>query len=357
LNKNRKVAYWLCNTAGWLVYVLLYAVLNLSRGQTPGQAWLLSFILFFGLFFTHLYRYIIIRFDWLRRDWISLIPRLLFSILFFASLFGYLTVWVMASLFMEASPAHTELFPLSGEAYVSTILGYMLIFVLWTVLYYAVHYFTNYKKSEIENLKWEASIHEIELNKLKSQLNPHFMFNSMNSIRALVDENPPKAKEAVTQLANILRNTLMMGRSKLVPFEDELKVLQDYLGLESIRLEERLQVKLHIAPECMRAEIPPLMLQTLTENAIKHGIARIPGGGILEVGASVKEGLLHIQIRNSGQYKGSTGSETGFGIANTLQRIQLLYGSKGRFSICNESAQTVLTELIIPIHESIDHRR
>ncbi|MFI5151420.1 MAG: sensor histidine kinase [Bacteroidia bacterium] len=355
MNKNRLVAYWLCNTAGWLIYVVLFALLNLSRGQNQGQAGLFLFILFFGLFFTHLYRYLIIRSDWLRMEWLKLIPRLLLTVSILASLFGYITVWVMVSLFVEGGATHAELLPVSGEMYFSTILGYMLIFVLWTLLYFAVHYFTNYKKSEIENLKWQASIHEIELNKLKSQLNPHFMFNSMNSIRALVDENPPKAKEAVTQLANILRNTLMMGRSKLVPFDDELKVLKDYLGLEAIRLEERLQVRLDIEQECSRAEIPPLMLQTLSENAIKHGIARLTGGGKLEVNARIKDEMLYIQIRNSGYYAENNRPETGFGIANTLQRLHLLYNGKARFRILNESEQIVLTELIIPIHESPDH--
>jgi two-component system LytT family sensor kinase len=355
MNTNRQVLYWLCNTGGWFIYVLLYALLNLNHGLNTGDVWLWSFMFFFGLFFTHLYRFIIIRFDWLRMELLKLAPRILFSVLFFAALFGYITVWVQLSLLMERSGLRADIVSPGSAVYFSTILGYLLIFVLWTLLYYAVHYFTNYKKSEIENLKWQASINEIELNKLKSQLNPHFMFNSMNSIRALVDENPIKAKEAVTQLANILRNTLMMGRSKLVPFDDELKVLKDYLGLESIRLEERLQVVLDIAPECSRAEVPPLMLQTLTENAIKHGIARLTGGGKLQVSARVEEEKLYINIRNSGHYKGNTNSETGFGIQNTLQRLELLYGKKCRFQISNETENTVLTELMIPLHESINN--
>jgi two-component system LytT family sensor kinase len=353
MNKNRQIIYWICNTAGWFLYVMLYAWLSLSRGQNSGQAWLWSLIFFFGLFFTHVYRFLIIRFDWLRLDWMRLIPRLIVSVLFLASLLGLITVKAMLFLFLET--VHPDAYAVGTDVYLSTIVGYVLIFVLWTLLYFGFHYFTNYKKAEIENLKWQASINEIELNKLKSQLNPHFMFNSMNSIRALVDENPPKAKEAVTQLANILRNTLMMGRSKLVPFDDELKVLKDYLGLEAIRLEERLQVTLQVAPECSRAEVPPLMLQTLTENAIKHGIARLTAGGKLDINAWVDKEMLYINIRNSGQYKGDTSSETGFGIRNTLQRLQLLYGSGARFQIKNETANTVFTELIIPLHESTDH--
>ncbi|HRD40120.1 MAG TPA: histidine kinase, partial [Bacteroidia bacterium] len=90
------------------------------------------------------------------------------------------------------------------------------------------HYLENYKKTEIQNLRWEAASKDIELNKLKSQLNPHFMFNSMNSIRALIDENPAKAKEAVTQLSNILRNTLLMNKNKEIVLEEELRIVKDY---------------------------------------------------------------------------------------------------------------------------------
>ena len=93
------------------------------------------------------------------------------------------------------------------------------------------HFVNNYKKEEIKNLKWQAAKNEIELNKLKSQLNPHFIFNSMNSIRALVSEDPKLAKEAITQLSNVLRNSLLMGKQKLIPLGDEMKLVNDYLGL------------------------------------------------------------------------------------------------------------------------------
>jgi len=222
-----------------------------------------------------------------------------------------------------------------------------LLFFFWSLIYFLFHYIENYKKAEIANLKWEASINEIELNKLKSQLNPHFMFNAMNSIRALVDENPDKSKDAITQLSNILRTTLQMGKNKVIDFDEELKVVSDYLALESIRYEERLKTLLQIDPQSNYFQVPPLMIQTLVENGIKHGISKLTQGGILEMVTTVENNTLKIYIRNTGQLK-ETQSDSGFGIKNTLQRLQLLYGKAASLKISNQDATTVLTELIIP---------
>ncbi len=344
---NRKALYWLCNFGGWFLYVLLYAVLNINRGLSFENAWLWFTIFFFGLFLSHLYRFLIVRFDWLRLNMSQAIPRLVLTSIVLSALLGFVTILTQVGLlFLYRTVPDT--ISISKEVYISTLLGYLVIFVLWTLIYFAFHYFLNHKKAEIENLKWQASMTEIELNKLKSQLNPHFVFNSMNSIRALVDEDPAKAKEAVTQLANILRNTLMMGRNKLVPFNDEMKVVRDYLSLESIRLEERLQIRIDASPECSAFEVPPLMVQTLVENGIKHGIARLTQGGTLQIRAWTLADQMHLEIRNSGQYKGNTDSETGFGIANTIQRLALLYNDKAQFAIRNETNETVITQLIIP---------
>jgi LytS/YehU family sensor histidine kinase len=242
-----------------------------------------------------------------------------------------------------AGGKHQDFVTIAGN-----ILNLAFVLFFWSLFYFSFHYIENYKKSEIENLKWQASINEIELNKLKSQLNPHFMFNAMNSIRALVDENPLKAKDAITQLSNILRNTLQMGKNKVIPFEEEMKIVSDYLALESIRYEERLKSSVFIHADSKLFNVPPLMIQTLVENGIKHGISKLTDGGLLEVKTNVKGDNLYINIRNSGHINGLTENENGFGIKNTLQRLQLLYGKEASLKIGNENEKIVLTELIIP---------
>jgi len=221
----------------------------------------------------------------------------------------------------------------------------MVFYILWAAIYFIFHYFERVNAS----LKYDAIIYEIELNKLKSQLNPHFIFNALNSIRALVDEDPRKSKRAITQLSNILRNSLIMNKRKLIDFTDEMKTVRDYLDLEVIRMEERLKIDIDISPEAESYQIPPLMIQTLVENGIKHGVATLTNGGEIALKAWEEEDRLKIQIRNSGQYvNGADVISSGYGIENTQQRLNLIFGKSASFKIGNENKDTVLTEIVIP---------
>ena len=192
-------------------------------------------------------------------------------------------------------------------------------------------------------------MNEVELNNLKSQLNPHFIFNALNSVRALVDEDPKKSKQAITQLSNILRNSLIVDRKRLISFEDELNTVIDFLALEKIRYEERLITRFEIDPKSNAFQIPPLMVQTLVENGIKHGIGKIAKGGEISIKTQVQEQVLEIQIRNSGRYiPPKRKKEKGFGIENTKQRLKLIFDNKAKFSIRNELDGQVLTCIEVP---------
>jgi LytS/YehU family sensor histidine kinase len=231
---------------------------------------------------------------------------------------------------------------------------YALIFFFWSVLYFTYHYFERYNKS----LKYEASMIEIELNNLRSQLNPHFIFNALNSIRALVDENPSKSKQAINQLSNILRKSLSPDKQGLTKFDDEMKIVKDYLGLETIRFEERLKTEFVIHPDSHQYLVPPLMIQTLVENGIKHGISKLKEGGIIQLKTTVEAENLRIQIRNSGHLvNGVRRSKGGLGIRNTIQRLKLIYGNRTSFRIANENNNFVLTEIIIPKTNSFEMSR
>jgi len=198
-------------------------------------------------------------------------------------------------------------------------------------------------------LKYEAAAKEIELKNLRSQLNPHFIFNALNSIRALVDEDPIKSKKAITQLSNILRNSLTVDRQRMVSFSEELATVKDYLQLEGIRYEERLQTSLEIDPNSEEFLIPPLMIQTLVENGIKHGISTLRGGGMISIHTKVDHNKLLISIRNGGQITANSSiSHTGYGLSNTRKRLELIFGEEASFSIANEDNKTVLTQIVLP---------
>lgn len=324
MNRKQKI-YWLCQVSGWLFFALVNLLFN-----KPSVRILLNylFLVVVGIVLTHFYRVFILKINILRL-------KILYQMIFIV--FSSLVLSIM--------------FCLAGSGFfvfsIQEVINGVVPFVFWSLIYFGFHYFENYKKTEIQNLRWEASSKDIELNKLKSQLNPHFMFNSMNSIRALIDEDPVKAKEAVTQLSNILRNTLLMNKNKEIALEEELKIVKDYLALEHIRYEERLQYDFKIEERALGIKVPPLIVQAQVENAIKHGISKLPKGGIVNIMAKVMNKDLFIEVNNTGQLNNEQ-SETGFGLANSKYRLELLYGNNASIEIMNTSNNEVSVKIKIP---------
>jgi len=341
LKKTR--LYWISQVAGWLLYAIVVGVFNVLTGNQLSAELIYSLISIFliGLSVAHFFRLIVVKLNWMRYNIPRLIPRILLG-----TLLAGIVVYFLKSIIIERLIVQNDYEFNLTEAFPS-IISWTLLYLIWSLLYFLFHFVTNYKKEEIKNLKWQAAKNEIELNKLKSQLNPHFIFNSMNSIRALVEEDPALAKEAITQLSNVLRNSLLMGRKKLISLDDEMKLVNDYLGLEKTRFEERLTIVRKIERNTEQFLIPPLMIQTLVENGIKHGTSRLPEGGVIEIHSSLKNNVLEIIIYNSGMYDSTKESETGFGLVNTVQRLKLIYGDEASFKINNENNR-VKTTLLIP---------
>ncbi len=342
--RNKLRIYWSLQIGGWLLYAIVQIISSgvVSGGVNSKRLIFLLYEAFLCLMVTHGFRYFLKRWKWLFLSMPNLIPRILVSVFALGFLIYFLRVpmSILLGLFDPVIAFSTE-----------RILGltsvYAVIFFLWSVLYFTYHFFDQYNKS----IKYEASMIEIELNNLKSQLNPHFIFNALNSIRALVDENPAKSKQAINQLSNILRSSLASDKKGLTTFDDELKIVKDYLGLESIRFEERLRTEFEIHPDSQKFLVPPLMIQTLVENGIKHGVSKLTQGGIVQVKTFVNNGQLKIHIRNSGHLiNGAYKSKSGLGLENTIQRLKLIYGDEASFRIFNESDNFVLTEIIIPQH-------
>ncbi|MEM1002250.1 MAG: histidine kinase [Bacteroidota bacterium] len=338
MNKTR--LYWTLQFGGWISYSIIQVVFFGTESAMQLSFWLLEALLFLVL--THLFRNFIVRRKWLDYNLRMLIPRTLVAVLVLSSLVYILRALISFPLGIYDSDVIWAPINIAGLGFI-----YYLTIFIWSVLYFIYNYFERYNLS----LKHEAAVNEIELNNLKAQLNPHFIFNALNSIRALVDENPKKSKNAITQLSSILRNSLATNKKKLTSFEDELKMVKDYLGLESIRFEERLKATFDIHPDSYQFLVPPLMLQTIIENGIKHGISKLKEGGLIEMKTYLIEDRLKIQIRNSGQLKMNGKpvlEKDGLGLRNTAQRLSLLYGQEASLKIFNESKDTVLTELIIP---------
>ncbi len=239
IEKNRTKFYWLSQFGGWLLFSIINIIVIASyEGITIQRIslWLLLGLL--GISFTHFLRSIIKKNGWLNLSPKKIIMRVLVSSLIVGTIMFAITHGLNVAFNITDLSKFKLVTPFVAVFNLSSVV------LVWCLIYFSVHYFENYQKAEIEALIWEAAVKDFELKTLKSQLNPHFMFNAMNSIRALIEENPEVAKNAITKLSNILRYSLKIERNETVPFEEEMKTVEDYLALETVRFEERLKFKI-----------------------------------------------------------------------------------------------------------------
>ena len=345
MNFNRNNLYWLCQICGWGLFVLVNLLVISSYEKVPIEGIIVGF--FFtsaGIILTHILRVVIKKQNWLKLPLKKIIPRVIFS----SIVLGILIYGIVFSLSYFSGAMKKEHFTVFKITI--GVLNTIGVSLVWSLIYFSIHYLENYKKTEIESLIWEAAVKDYELKTLKSQLNPHFMFNSMNSIRSLIEEDPENAKIALTKLSNILRYSLRMERAESVPLGEEIKSVKDYLDLEKIRFEERLKYSLNIDSSSAHIEIPPMMIQTLVENGIKHGISKISTGGTIDIESKIQNSDLFIVIENDGFLEDDAlKNSKGFGIANTKHRLNLLFGERATFILFKESGNKVVAKLKIPI--------
>ncbi len=236
--------------------------------------------------------------------------------------------------------------PRKGRFWWDIIFNFILI-ALWLLIYMAWHYVLRNRKAELDRLRLEKTVKELEIKTIKSHINPHFIFNSLNSIRALVEENPKRARTAITELSNLLRSSLQVEKLETVTLERELSIVKDYLALEQIRFEERLHVNFDIQESTLNQPVPPMMLQTLVENAIKHGISKQINGGVINIISKFQGHHLELIVQNTGSIEGEV---EGFGIKSTRNRLQFLHNGSSVFTISNIGEQMVQAKVVMPVN-------
>ena len=339
--------YVACQLGGWaflLVTHLLFVRIFGSADESGSSAYAVGQTLAEGLLITHYARHWITKWGWKDLDWRPLVPRILgmglaLSVIWLAVGYGIYHG-------LLRNPWHEKYPPLA--IITVSLLNGTLLMAGWLCLYFFYHLFDRYTRLRIEQLRLVACVKEAELRALKSQINPHFIFNSLNSLRGLIDENPDRARQAVTQLANLLRYSLQSGQLETVPFEDELRTVNDYLALEQVRHEERLRVRLDIAPGALGLSVPPMLLQTLVENAVKYGIAPRREGGEITVSARCERDHLRLQVTNPGTLAANGGS-TGVGLRNAAERLRLLFGAHATLNLREDPSGRVVAEVILPL--------
>lgn len=343
-NIDRNKLYWIFQLFGWTLFFIIYSLMAgyFTNFQWQVFAGYLNTVVV-GFLLTHFYRIYIKKHEWVKLGIFKLAVRVLIASFIIAM------IWALIIL-----PINKTFFNVEKSEELTWFIVLVIVFNLsvmtlgWSLIYFLFQLFINFKKSEVEKWKLEAAVKDAELIALKSQVNPHFIFNSLNNIRSLVIENPEKARDMITHLSGLLRYSIQFNNMERVSLEHELEIVQNYLNLESIQLEDRLNYKLEIKPETLDLKIPPMAVQLLVENAIKHGIANLPQGGIINIKSALENDTLIVEVINSGQIKTCEDS-TGIGLKNASDRLKLLFGKLSDLKIENLDSNFVSAKFTIPL--------
>lgn len=338
--------FWPVQILGWLSYyvIISFLYLTIAPRVLPNFLFIGGLEVICVILVTCILRFVIIRMGVLQK---RLSKQIIF--LFISAILVSLTITILSQFIevlvkMPSKSTHKE--PLLFLAWV----GNFAIILIWNLIYFAYHYVVKSNKEILDKARLESMVKELELKTIKAHINPHFIFNALNSIRYLVDENPGQARYAITELSKLLRSSMHAENISTTRLRSEIEIVQSYLELEKIRFEERLEVRWALAPIAYDYQVPPMMLQTLVENSIKHGISHQIEGGIIEITATVQDNYLYLRIENTGKLLGMAKNDS-FGLKSTRNRLQLLFGDQASFSIQESDHNTVIVDIKIPAIE------
>ena len=232
--------------------------------------------------------------------------------------------------------------PMSFGGRVSNFLYFGTLFVIWLFTFLTIKIYHQLKSVQLKQLQLESNLKESQLNTLKGQINPHFMFNSLNNIRGLMLEDVDKARKMLTNLSETLRYSLTKSDINSISLEDELEMVENYVEISKIQFENRLQFEKHVDKNSLDKQIPPMIIQMLIENALKHGISNLKQGGKVVLSTTIIDNQLQIEVANSGTLQ-TTENTTQLGLRNIKRRLELLYGNKATFTLKEIENQVVAT--------------
>lgn len=333
---SRRKTYWTLQFAGWGVYSTVGAAISLHNGG-PTAAVVIGYGLYFlySIGLTNAFRQMMKRGRWLetpgRRLWLRLA----------AGVLGIAAIQFVLVLSFSAALHPGGTWPREAVFYLAW--GTTFVTATWTGLYVRL---TEKRRQQEREVALQLTLREAELRALQRQVNPHFLFNCLNSIRALIIENPARAQEMVTRLADMLRYNLQRDVHDTVPLASEMKVVTDYLALEGVRFEERLRVSIDVDPSLGDVGVPALLLPTLVENAVTHGIAAAPTGGDIEIQAIRDAAHLRIEVTNTGRVSEPRAGSTG--LANIRERLRMLYGDAASLTLTSSGHDQVVATVVIP---------
>ena len=339
LNKleNLFASFWIWQVLGWISYWLMISLaVTTIRPNTRGFFNLAGFFLvriFFGFFLSSLMRFI-----YRSKITFSSLSKSLFLALCCSFLFGSIWAYLMVLYkgFINAQISYGGLTKrLPGDLFELslTLLG-------WSSLYIGIKYWRALQTEREQTLQAKALAQEAELKMLRYQLNPHFLFNSLNSASALIAENPSKAEKMIGELSEFLRYSLITTKEELIDLKGEIQAIKNYLNIEQIRFEEKLKVSFNITPEVENTKIPNFLLHPLVENAIKYGMQTSQLPLKIEIKAAKENNSVVIEIINTGKWfenQKPKENETRVGIENVKKRLEQFFPKQHLFKSSEEN--------------------
>lgn len=358
MNKTEKIGnsksislYWKCQILGWGTVSIYWAYVVFNRDNYGYFFTLLNYVLdiSIGIALTHGYRFFALKLKWNTLSLRQLFVRIIPSIILLAGLYMLLVnlKWHYYWLFFGGKDV--ELWQ-SLKYWDPVFITGLRLMSIWILAYHLYHYYQKEIKTAQKNAELSTIAKQAQLDNLSVQLNPHFLFNSLNSIKSLVIEDPKTARRAIDLLSDILRSSLYENDASFISIKDELGLVKDYVELEKVRFEERLNMSIIMDDALEGYMIPPLSIQLLVENAIKHGIDKRINGGSIILSILEKDEQLEIVVQNPGHIV-DHGAGTGIGIKNLTKRLLMQYNGEASFTLKNDIEDQVSGTLIIPIRK------
>lgn len=318
MTRHLKLNFWTVQTLGWGIFTLTNFVTRWTEDGLTNQVILAVPIIFvLGMIITGFFRWFIRRRRWYTKPLGRILLHLMWAVPVLAFCFAFLVV-LPGAIMDDWSGTVSEFFT---ERLLGSWLSSCIILFGWSGLYFAYHFFLKFREAEVQRWKIQAVLHESRLNALKSQVNPHFLFNSLNSLSALIDIDTGRAKQFVDDLSASYRYLLQASEQPLVPLSTELGFLKSYFNLLKTRHGEGVQLDIELPDNFPDLQIPPLTLQLLVENAVKHNMVSTQKPLIIKICSEKNNGLA---VSNNVQKKSTAVQSTKTGLANITEKYRLL---------------------------------
>ncbi len=346
--KKSNYSFWILQFLGW-GFINCLSIFIMRKISTELIIYSIIFGILIGVFSTSILRWYLKRNISFEAFGIKELTKIVVSLLITCIIFGGLN-FMFGYVYAKYGPGLTEeeiqMFKMYDGVFIH-IINSLFIVGAWTITYLVIKLLLKLNRDRIERLELSTNLKQAQLNTLKGQINPHFMFNSLNNIRGLMLEDVEKSRDMLTKLSEILRYSLTKNNVNSISLQEELEIVDNYIDLSKIQFEDRLEFIKDIDQSVLQLQIPPMIIQLLVENATKHGISNLKDGGRIVLEAKQEDRLIKIKVKNTGRLRIQKNT-TQLGLKNIKQRLKLLYADKASFSL-QEIDGEVVADIKIPL--------